>query len=131
MSAAINDGLDPRSLLFVDVFVVQVLKELNFPPKKWFGNLAQKTVVTRKAQLEQYIKSLLQLQPRPEDVSDFLEINAHAIVAAQTDTSQGSRVNVDDFELLKVRCDDPPPPHHGTTELRHQSCLCRDSFACL
>jgi len=38
------------------------LKELNFPPKKWFGSLARKTVLTRKAQLEQYIKSLLQLQ---------------------------------------------------------------------
>lgn len=80
---------------------LHVLKELNFPPKKWFGNLAQKTVMARKSQLEQYIRSLLQLQPRPEDISDFLEINAHAISAAQTEQT-GSRVSVDDFELLKV-----------------------------
>ena len=35
---------------------LHVLKELNFPPKKWFGNLAQKTVQTRKAQLEQCVE---------------------------------------------------------------------------
>eukprot|EP00941_MAST-03F_sp_MAST-3F-sp1_P005965 g5965.t1 len=76
------------------------LKDLTFPPKVWFNNLASKTVETRRKQLESFMRALIQMQPRPRELNDFLKCEEH--LKRASGSGVGDKVTVDDFELLKV-----------------------------
>lgn len=77
---------------------LESIRELKFPPKMWFGNLARETVESRRTQLEAYVNALMTFRPRPEKLSEFLELENHT---KSLDRTSG-KVSVEDFELLKV-----------------------------
>ena len=62
----------------------QVLKQryaelqlFKFPPKRWFSSFTTQTVEQRRRVFEVYLQELLCLQPRPVELNNFLDINAH------------------------------------------------------
>lgn len=77
---------------------LNTIKELKFPPKIWFGNLARATVENRRQRLEAYLAALMNFRPRPMLLHGFLEFEEHT---KSMDRTNG-KVSVEDFELLKV-----------------------------
>lgn len=74
------------------------IRELHFPKKIWFGNLARATVESRRKALEAYLCALMNFRPRPVDLHGFLEFEEHTKTLDRT----SGKVSVEDFELLKV-----------------------------
>lgn len=53
------------------------LRLFKFPPKRWFSSFATATVEQRRRVFEVFLRELLGLQPRPQEMNAFLDINAH------------------------------------------------------
>jgi serine/threonine protein kinase len=53
------------------------LQLFKFPPKRWFSSFTTQTVEQRRRVFEVYLQELLCLQPRPVELNNFLDINAH------------------------------------------------------
>ena len=53
------------------------LKLFKFPVKRWFSSFAMTTVEQRRSAFESYLCELLTLQPRPQELNFFLDINKH------------------------------------------------------
>jgi len=62
------------------------LQLFKFPPKRWFSSFTTQTVEQRRRIFEVYLQELLCLQPRPVELNNFLDINAHiwGLVMSQT-----------------------------------------------
>ena len=75
------------------------VKKLKFPRKKFFFSLANSTVTQRRKLFEEYLNTLLTFRPRPFDLNDFLELDKHT---TRTGVTDGQKLSVDDFELIKV-----------------------------
>ena len=79
------------------------VRALTFPPKTWFSRLATKTVEHRRTELNRYLSDVIQLQLRPRELNEFLELSDHVHADGEEGGSASARkLAVTDFELLKV-----------------------------
>ncbi len=73
---------------------------LSFPTKKWFFNLSEKTIRSRLRKLQDYMNSVLALLPYPEEVSKFLEVEAHVQSTSESSARMSERFRTSSMQSL-------------------------------
>jgi hypothetical protein len=81
-----------------------MVKTLNFPKKKFFSNMAKRTIEERRSLFIEYLQQLLTLHPRPFDFNRFLSLADHVPTASYVGESDAGpkKYGINDFELMRV-----------------------------
>lgn len=92
--------------------VYEKVKNLSFPQKRWFFNFNEQNLMDRKTKFENYLTSVLAMNPIPLEVNYFLNVAENIREAASgavngmkrslSMSSLSATLSIHDFQLIKV-----------------------------